>query len=271
MDRVRPVTFLPSSAALIWVALISATALLTPAEAQGFENVELGVGVVAQVGATFLDSPSDQEVSEGVLPRPEYPGFAGPTAGLGAMIDLRFFDYVGVELDILRQNDHGSAHMTVKDMTTGTETGFDIEIGHTAWHLPLLLKASLPLLYVRPNLVLGPEFVIPSDPEYDEGSNTSAATFGAVSDSYTLFTIGFGFEIELPAAAPLESVRIPLSLRGSVNPGVSDRRIERSENLKVGVPDPAAPDAYPYPLENEDYRTSFEYQVVANFGLSLHF
>jgi hypothetical protein len=271
MVRVRPVTTHPTSAALIPAALISATTLLVSAPAQGFENFELGVGIVAQVGATFLDSPSEQEVSEGVLPRPEYPGFAGPTAGLGAMIDLRFFDYVGVELDILRQNDHGSAQMTVKDMATGSETGFGIEIGHTAWHLPLLLKASLPLLYFRPNLVLGPEFVFPSDAEYEEGTNTSAATFGAVSEDYTLFTLGIGFEINLPAPAPLEAVRIPFSLRGSVNPGVSDKRTERSENLTVGEPDPTIPDAYPHPLEHEDYRTSFEYQVVVNFGLALHF
>ncbi len=271
MARVRLATSLPASAALPWAGLIAATALLAPAKAQGFENVEVGVGIVVQVGATFLDSPSDQTVSEGVVPRPEYPGFAGPTAGAGAMIDLRFFDYVGVELDILRQSEHGTASMTVRDMANETETSFDIEIGHTAWHLPLLLKASLPLLHVRPNLVLGPEFVFPSDAEYEEGTNTSAATFGAVSDSYTLFTIGFGFEIEIPAAAPLESVRIPLSLRGSVNPGVSDKRSERSENLRVGEPDPDAAGAYPHPLVNEDYRTSFEYQVVANFGLSLHF
>ena len=251
------------------LCVLAATALADPAAA--FENVELGVGVVAQLGATFIDSPSDQTAADGNVPRPEYPGFAGPTTGLGAMIDLRFFDYVGVELDILRQSESGTATMTVTDMTDGSQTSFEIEIGHTAWHLPLLLKASVPTLYVRPHLVLGPEFVIPDDADYSEGTNTSTATFNAVSESYTLFTIGLGMEIELPAPAPLEGVRIPFSLRGSVYPGISDLRRERSATLTVGEPDPMAPGAYPYPLENEEYRTTFQYQVVANFGLSLHF
>ncbi len=254
-----------------WALFCATASLLVPSSAAGFENVELGVGVVAQVGATFLDRPSDQKTEDGREPRPEYPGFAGPTAGLGAMIDLRFFDYVGVELDILRQSESGTATMTVTDMTDGSQTTFEIEIGHTAWHLPLLLKASLPLLYVRPHLVLGPELVVPGDAELTEGTNTSTATFGAVSESYTLFTLGLGMEIELPAPAPLEAVRIPFSLRGSVYPGISDRRVERSATLTVGEPDPNAPDAYPDPLEREEYRTTFQYQVVANFGLSLHF
>ncbi|MBW2455570.1 MAG: hypothetical protein JRI68_13705 [Deltaproteobacteria bacterium] len=271
MPRLQQRRSLPIPSARAWAALFAATAWLVPAPAEAFENVELGVGFVAQLGVTFLDAPSDQMSEDGREPRPEYPGFAGPTTGAGAMIDLRFFDYVGVELDILRQSESGTATMTVTDMADHSVTTFEIEIGHTAWHLPLLLKASLPLLYVRPHLVLGPEFVLPDDAEYSEGTNTSTATFGAVSESYTLFTLGLGMEIELPAAAPLEAVRIPLSLRGSVYPGISDRRFERSATLTVGEPDPAAPGAYADPLQREEYRTTFQYQVVATFGLSLHF
>ncbi len=227
------------------------------------EWVSVGVGFNAQVGANFLDEPGNQVVGSDV-PTPDYPGFAGLQWGVGAALDVRFLGYVGFEMDVHATQDRGSADISITNFTTNQTNEFSFEIGHSAVHIPLLLKGALPGSVVTPVIFLGPEFVLPNDGELEitDGTNNSGANFSAFSEKYTFLTFGFGMEINLPI--PSVDIRIPIQLRGSYNPGVSDDRTERSNvttrteagNLKVA---------------SESYRTEWLWQVGANLGVMWHF
>jgi hypothetical protein len=230
--------------------------------------ISVGVGFLGQAGGNFLDKPGDQGVPGvncGVAQAcdPEYPGFAGFTGGFGAMIDVRFFGYVGIEMDILYvPTAKGSADI---DVTLNNEQGkYSLAIGGSAVHLPLLLKGSVPGSVVQPQLVLGPELVFPSsDVEFEKtlnsGSPVPTKNYGAKApESYTYFTFGLGLEFMLPI--PSVDIRIPLTLRGSVNPGVSGERAER-----------ATPEVVGGDFRGETYITEWKFKAVANFGASWHF
>jgi hypothetical protein len=224
--------------------------------------VVFGVGFLGHVGGNFLDKPGNQNVPPlANSPRPEYPGFAGLTAGFGGMLDVRFMEFFGIEFDFIRTTDSGNADIDITNLTTGASRSFQITIEHSAWHLPLLFKGSLPGEIVNPMIFLGPEFVIPSDAVFTSDPALPASTRkSAFSESYTNFTFGMGLEFKLPI--PIEQVqfRIPFQLRGSFNPGVSGERIERAQHNVSGSN-----------LVSESYSTAFKFQAVAAFGLGVHF
>jgi len=223
--------------------------------------------MVAQVGANFLDKPSDQTV-DGIIPRPEYPGFAGLTAGFGPSFELRFFRYVGVELDVLYKSDRGAAEQTVTDVYTGAVTRFDIDIGHAGVHLPILFKAVWPAEYVQPLIFIGPELVFPGDASFEvkNGEKTTVGDFSAVSERYTMFAYGFGLELNLPVPTESIKLRIPLTVRGGFNPSVSDKRTERS-TVVAGEPQVGG-DVL---VKSEEFKTSWQHSVTGNLGLALFF
>jgi hypothetical protein len=235
------------------------------------EWISVGVGFVGQVGGNFFDKPDDQTVLQGVPVESDYPGFAGLTRGFGPTLDIRFLGFVGIEMDILFTRDVGEADMEFTRTGPDGSDKFDytIEIGHDAVHLPLLLKGSIPGEYVQPILFLGPEFVFPSDPHFAvlesnvPGGGTAAGVGGpvygtAATESYTMFTFGLGLEIMLPI--PSVDIRIPFSLRGSYNPGASDKRDERGDHVVNGTD-----------LQSENFATNWKFQAVANFGAGWHF
>lgn len=234
------------------------------------EWMSVGVGVHGQVGASFFDKPDDQTI-RGTTVESDYPGFAGLTWGVGPTLDVRFLGFVGFELGVLFTRDVGQADMefTVTD-ASGNRTKFDytIEIGHRAVHVPLLLKGSIPGEYVQPILFLGPEFVVPGDPHFailesnapGGGFPPGGPIYGASTDTYTMFTFGFGLEVMLPI--PDVDIRIPFSLRGSYNPGVSSARDERADPPQV---------VNGTDLQSETFKTNFKFQAVGNFGAAWHF
>ncbi len=243
-------------------------AVLFPVTAHAFENVEIGVGVVGQAGANFLDKPGDQTLDvngQALAVDPEYPGFAGFSGGMGGMIDVRFMKYVGLEFDVIHQWDFGSAELKITDLTSGNSTKFDVEIGNTALHMPLLLKGVLPGEVVQPMLFVGPEFVVPigdatAETQNVAGSVPISTTYRAASGNYVNVMFGLGMEFVLPIESDVVSVRIPLTLRGSINPGVSDKRVERANYTLSGGE-----------LDIVEYKTDWKFQAAANLGVSAHF
>jgi len=141
-----------------------------------------------------------------------------------------------------------------------------VEMSQNAWHIPLLLKAVVPGEYVQPMLMLGPEFVLPDTPTFNViGNNATATQYSAFDDGgYTMFTLGLGFELKLPFRTDDVSIRIPISVRGSVNPGVEDARSDR-ENTEL------VPGVTPTEASTISYKAEWQYQVAANFGASIHF
>ncbi len=220
------------------------------------------VGFLGQAGGTFLDKPSDQLVN-GAVPEPEYPGFAGLTTGIGPTFEVRFLGYAGIEVDVLVQSDSGSADLTVRQTFMGNQTrgDFTVEIQQDAIHVPLLFKGALPGRIVTPVLFLGPEFIFPSSASGQITGGTVPdfhdVIYSAMTpDSYTAFIFGLGLEFNLPI--PYVDVRIPFNLRGTVNPGVSDKRIERERRTGSN------------PLTVE-FSTEWKFQAVGNIGLAVHF
>ena len=242
-----------------------ATTLLAPSTALAFDNIlSIGVGGVFQGGGNFFDKPGDQTLvvnGQSQTVDPEYPGFAGMTLGGGGFIDLRVIDYIGIETGFIYTRDRGSAELKITP-TGGAETKYDIEIAHNAMHIPLLFKGVLPGAIAQPYLFVGPEFVIPLN---DGDTSVEVTQQGNVqidpnlyktqTDSYTYITFGLGMEFKLPI--PVVDIRIPLSLRGSINPSVSGKRQEReTRDLTSG---------------EVSYKTNWKFMAVASLGLSVYF
>ena len=219
-----------------------------------------GVGFTGGAGAAFTGKPDNQSVRGGEL-RPEYPGFAGVATAFGPFLELRFFGYVGLELDILFASEQGSATMSVENISTAELTEFDIKIGHSSLNLALLFKVAIPSESVSPVAFIGPLFVSPGDePDFaiTSGTNASPIEYGAFSRPYTMLCFGLGAEINLPVEAV--DLRIPLTLRGAVNPGLSQLREERVRFEPTdGIP------------TKEIFKTEFQYTVGAQLGLAAHF
>lgn len=235
--------------------------------------VEFGIGGLGHLGGNFLDKPDDQRVEGGLEVRPEYPGFAGFTKGGGIMvIDVRFLEIAGFELDVLFTSDAGEAELDHTDLNSGQTTTYHVKFAHAATHIPLLVKLSIPGDYVQPVLLFGPEFVLPKAPKgkgdggtFVQGTNPSGTQYSAFNTgNYTMFTFGIGLEVKLPIPIPYVGFRIPFQLRGSVNPGVKGKRTDRERDTNPSGP--PANDA-----EVIEYSTEWKFQAAASFGLGVYF
>jgi hypothetical protein len=222
-----------------------------------------GVGIVGQVGAAILDKPDDQTVG-GVdyTLNSEYPGFFGVASAVGPKIEFRFFGYGGIELQFLFGSASGSAELEHTDLGSGAQQKFNIEIGQGETHIPLLFKGVLPGEWVNPFVFIGPEFVIAGDAtcEGDCIANPGNTDYAATKEGYTAFAFGLGLEVNLPI--PTADIRIPLSLKGNFNPGVSSKRDERATHTVGGAP---------ANINSENFSTAWKFQAVGNFGAAWHF
>ena len=214
--------------------------------------LSFGVGMVAFLGAGFIDKPSDRNATKGFGPARDdiYPGFGGGSYGGGLMLEGRFLGVVGLEIDLFRSSDRGRGDVTVNGVKS------TIELGQSAWHIPLLVKATISISpYVRPCIFAGPELVFPGDASAS-ASPAAASPVGpnptATVDSYTMLTGGLGFEFKLPIKDV--DVRIPLSFRGSYH----------SLGSTVG-------DRVTYTNAGWVIDTTWKYQTQATLGASYFF
>jgi opacity protein-like surface antigen len=177
--------------------------------------VSFGIGPMLTYGGNFLDKPEEKKYpvnGQRVEVSPSYPGFGGTTSGFGLAIDLRFLGLVGLEIDAIKMSNKGTADI---DYTVGgVKRSYELEIGHDAWHIPILAKGVLPTPLVSPYVLAGIELVRTSNATATISEN--ALPVAARTDNYTFFTGGFGFEFKLPIPLPgIDSLRIPVSFRGS--------------------------------------------------------
>jgi hypothetical protein len=193
---------------------------------------EFGAGIYGAGGVVGLTKPSDTTVVQpggAAFVDNSYPGFFGGTGGAGIMLDARFFGAVGLEVDFYyAARDKGAG-----DLTIGGTQKFNLEIGQSALHIPILLKGVIPVGPVRPFLAIGPDIVVPGTaslvitPEPGKGSTA----YGAKADSYILWTAALGAEIRLPV--PKLDIRIPFSFRFAKNFGTSDKISDRRDAVFV--------------------------------------
>lgn len=280
----RPLLLTSSTAALLATFFAAASALaqstppaepIPPEEKKEKEclmkYVCVGLGFTGQAGGNFLTKPDDQRVIDpSGQPRadlalvPDYPGFAGLTTGFGPFIELRILEYGGIEFGAMRQSDKGQAEL--KLTINGESSTFDVEIVQNAWHLPLLFKGVIPGAVVQPSIFIGPEFVI-ADKAVDQPAEIVSGTkpnagpaYRYFSESYTALMFGIGLEFKLPI--PVVDIRIPFSLRGSVNLGSGSDRASRETDVFA---------ANGNDVTFISYKTSWQYQAVGNLGASIFF
>lgn len=211
------------------------------------DTVKFGAGLGGVIGGNFLDKPSDKSLGNGLTAGDVYPGFAGMTAGGGLMLDARFINLLGIELDVFRTSDKGSGDITQNGVK------FHLTIGQSAWHLPVLAKVVIPSTLISPEFLIGPEFVFPGKASLTIDPGTTPTT--ATASNYTMITFGAGLEIKLPL--PALDLRIPIQLRGSVNPGVSNKLVDRVTTDKA--------------YNVTSIKSEWKYQAVATLGVELYF
>lgn len=240
----RPLLF---AACFVGVSAISGEAL-------AFEKFTVGGGLMGAIGGSFQNKPGNRAIP-GSNPSVEdttYPGFGGFNGPMpGLFIEGRALGIVGLEVDFLFQNDRAHGDITINGNT------FTVDIGQKALHIPVLVKATLPSPLFAPAIFIGPEFVRP-----DGGSVTitpaAQTTFTAKADNYTMLTMGLGGEFKLPI--PKIDIRIPFSLRGSIQPGFDDTLKDRAkyERTTSGY-------------RVTEYNSAWRYQALATLGVAAHF
>jgi hypothetical protein len=255
---------------LRWLPALLAPALLlaaTEGEARA-DLISFGIGPMVAAGGTFLDKPSDKTYPIGGG-RQEfliaYPGFGGASVGGGLMADVRVLGFVGLEVDFIKKTDkgHGDIDLTLN----GTKTTTTVEIAHDAWHIPVLLKGSIPLPLLAPFIVIGPEFVRTSNATAspDVVAGGTVVKTDATTSNYTMWTAGLGAEVKLPI--PGLDIRIPISFRGSYYK-VSDAmegRVTYGYNLvNVGGQQGYTP-------TGQTFNVQWKYQALATLGAAIYF
>lgn len=237
------------------VAAAAATLLAFPGTASARDLVSVGVGARGGAGIVGLSKPGDTSVqtAAGAATDPSYPGFFGSTAGAGLSLDARLLGVVGLEADLFYAfGDKGSG-----DLTLGP-TKYNITIGQPALHVPVLLKGVLPIGIVRPFAGFGPEFVVPGKSTATVDQPGIQTNIGARADGYTLLTLALGVEIKLPL--PAVDLRIPIALRGSLNPGTSDKIGDRRDQTLSGTA-----------IQSVTYKSEWQYQGMITAGASIWF
>jgi hypothetical protein len=238
--------------ALSWSG--AARAAEPPAD-EGKKPFSAGAGLLGIVGGNFISKPGDKTLTipgVGTGQTEFYPGFGGTTLGGGLMLDLRFIDLLGLEVDVLRTTDKGKGDITFNGVYKVT-----LSIEQSAWHVPILAKVVVPGPIVRPMFFLGPELVFPSGATA-ESDKPLGTVIDAKADTYTMLTFGGGVEIKLPL--PTLDLRIPIALRGSYTPSVSDKLQDRVDVVWSGTA-----------AQKVTYHTEWQYQVAMTLGVAAYF
>ena len=235
---------------LATLGVFGATVTLAASSHAGPVNV--GVGLMGTAGGNFLEKPD-----RGPLDPDVNPGFGGLTIGGGLMLDARFINLVGLEVDVIRSSDHGKGTVTNTLIVNGvaSTSSADVTIGQGAWHIPILAKVTFPSPMVAPAVFLGPEIVAPSKASPSVSPSEASAAFAQKADTYVAFTFGGGIEIKLPL--PILDVRIPIQIRGSYTPSVSSKFADRT-TLAAALP-------------AITYKSDWQFAVNGTLGAAIYF
>lgn len=228
---------------------------LLPRAALAGDVLSVGVGALGGAGLVGLSKPGDTTIAVGGATGQDtsYPGFFGGTVGAGLSLDARLIGILGVEADLFYAFDEKGSG----DLTLGP-TKYNIEIGQPALHVPVLVKGVLPIGIVRPFIGFGPEFVLPGKSTAKVDLAGISTRIDARADSYTLLTLALGVEIKLPL--PTIDLRIPIALRGSLNPSTSDKVTDRRDMALAGTQ-----------ITGITYKSEWQYQGMVTAGVAYWF
>lgn len=217
----------------------------------------LGVGPLLLANVHWLDQPKDRSVTVGKARGTDdrYPGFEGTDATIGLMLDFRFWHFFGIEVDLFRQNDRGTGKIVIRDAgnlcfvpgiaTPYAAQRYQVTMGQSAWHVPLLLKLTVSARKVVEQdddvarevrkwfttFAFGPELVFPGDPNLDVSKESGLDyPLRASASNYVMYTGALGFERRITTS---QDIRLLLSLRGSYNPASGTSAMKRGEYALV--------------------------------------
>jgi len=232
---------------MLWMIGAAALATAPPTE----RDFALGVGGFFNAGGTFMTQPQDRTHPDfaGELP---FSGWAGFSPGGGFALDFRFRDFIGIEVDVIRSTDKAETEYTIN----GTDYRFGVRI--PSWHIPIMLKAGIPSKGVSPNLFIGVNTVIPGAIDFPQPAGIPWQ-MTAQSKTYSHFLFGLGFEGRLPIEGV--DIRIPFTLRGSLNPNYPDAAVDRA----VYDIDPNGV------FRSMEYDLRWQYHAAVTLGVAYYF
>lgn len=228
-----------------WVMLVSFLALAgvfsAPAKADAFlltfsGGLKGGLTGSAAQGAGKQDSIQAIHGGEYILtPNGLYP-MVGVGGAFGLVLEARAMDFIAIETGFYYSRDNGSGWNDFLDGGGNKLTRIHQEQATTAYHIPLLLKGSIPGPLLRPFLGVGIEFIRQSSSEltYTEETNTTlAAQLQArntiVTSNYSVLLATLGMDIKLGP------VRIPIEIRAGYNLGF-EKNLNKRATYEAGNP-----------------------------------
>lgn len=140
----------------------------------------------------------------------------GYGAGGGLYVQMRFFKYLGLEIDFLFEDDRIWEHPL---------DGYDWQTTarRVNLRLPILVQAVLPTRTVRIAVGIGPEFVVPIRTWAEQSAvdelPASVRDYRFRSDSKTTTRLTFGLNIAIKL---WRGITLPIDLRASYDPGQPD-------------------------------------------------
>ncbi len=242
----------------MWIAMALVANAAVPAKEPPRE-IEVGAGLFFNAGGVFMTQPADNKDGKPGLP---YNGFAGFSPGAGLQLEGRYKGIVGLEVDVTRWAQNAESEFTIEGIS------YPWFIRQGAWQIPVLLKLTAPVGIVRPNLFVGPEFVLVGNTTVEEPVGWPAAVdLTAGTPNYMLWTFGLGFE----TAVPIEGVdlRIPFAIRLSANPGIPKSAFDRATYQVDGAPWDGTTSGGT--LQRIDYISEWQYQAAVTLGVSYWF
>jgi hypothetical protein len=228
--------------------LLVGTALATAPPTE--RKVAVGVGAFFNAGGTFMTQPSD--LSHPQVAELPFSGWAGFSPGGGVSFDVRFFDAIGLEIDVIRSVDQAQSEYTINN----TDVRFGVRT--PAWHIPILLKAGIPSNGVSPNIFLGALVVAPGEVDFPDVPGVPWE-MTAQTSTYTRFMFGLGFEGRLPIDDV--DIRIPFAIRGALAPGYPAAATDRATY-------DITPDNV---LLSMDYDLRWQYHAGVTLGVAYYF
>lgn len=215
-----------------------------------FQDLELTLGAMGILNGNFLDKSDDLSAAPGNPLQLVYPGFAGVGGGGGLSAEVRWRNTLGIEVDLFVSSDTGFAYIDL----------VRVDIGQTAWHVPILFKGISPSNSVRPSIMAGVELVFPASLQVETTPllSPTATRIGSKAGAYAMLVLGAG--LEFPLDIDGYDIRIPFTLRGGFNPGVPNAARDRADYLfRPGSPPTVG---------TVIFSSEWQYQVQATLGVS---
>ena len=172
------------------------------------------------VGSAVSGVPEDQPFHSNWIDPNYYPMF-GLGGAVGVAMEARVIDILGLETGLHISYDNGDGYEDINTVSGQKLGRINQKQRTTAYHIPLMLKASVPNAMVRPTFGIGAEFVLQQDStiEYD---NAQLDTLNDIeTSSYTMIMTSFALEFDLGV------VRVPLELRFGYNLGFGSTASDR--------------------------------------------